>query len=137
MDTEIIRRFGTCILLNRLQDNSREFCKKMVSGEQGLPRKEDIEAAGALRAVNPGLRPEWRFKHLLDLGFLYKGGATVFTTLWIRQTYLKKDNNRRGRCGRSQAKKLPTTEKRGSMPTKIAQSELGRSQHITSPRHAE
>jgi len=72
-----------------LSDDSREFCKKMVRANR-VWRKEDIEAAGGL-AVNPGFGPNGSNTYSI---WEFKGGPWC-SHRWIRQTYLKKDNNRK------------------------------------------
>jgi len=72
-----------------LSDDSREFCKKMVRANR-VWRKEDIEAAGGL-AVNPGFGPNGSNTYSI---WEFKGGPWC-SHRWIRQTYLKKENNRK------------------------------------------
>jgi hypothetical protein len=72
-----------------LSDDSREFCKKMVRAQR-VWRKEDIQAAGGL-AVNPGFGPGGSDTYSI---WEFKGGPWC-SHRWIRQTYLKKDNNRK------------------------------------------
>jgi hypothetical protein len=72
-----------------LSDDSREFCKKMVRARR-VWRKEDIQAAGGL-AVNPGFGPGGSDTYSI---WEFKGGPWC-SHRWIRQTYLKKDNNRK------------------------------------------
>ena len=87
MDNEIVRiRYKYD---GGLTDDSREFCKKMVRARK-VWRKEDIEAAGAL-AVNPGFGPNGSNTYSI---WEFKGGPWC-SHRWIRQTYLKKDNNRK------------------------------------------
>ena len=95
-DTEIIK-VRYVYSPKSVQDNSREFCKKMVAASK-VYRKEDIEAA-SLRAVNPGLGEGG--SNTYDL-FLYKGGARCHH-FFSRQTYLKKTNKK---ISVNQAKKL-------------------------------
>jgi len=72
-----------------LSDDSREFCKKMVRANR-VWRKEDIETAGGL-AVNPGFGPNGSNTYSI---WEFKGGPWC-SHRWIRQTYLKKENNRK------------------------------------------
>jgi hypothetical protein len=72
-----------------LSDDSREFCKKMVRARR-VWRKEDILAAGNL-AVNPGFGPNGSDTYSI---WEFKGGPWC-SHRWIRQTYLKKENNRK------------------------------------------
>ena len=87
MDNEIVRiRYKYD---GGLSDDSREFCKKMVRARR-VWRKEDIQAAGGL-AVNPGFGPGGSDTYSI---WEFKGGPWC-SHRWIRQTYLKKDNNRK------------------------------------------
>jgi hypothetical protein len=87
MDNEIVRiRYKYD---GGLSDDSREFCKKMVRAQR-VWRKEDIQAAGGL-AVNPGFGPGGSDTYSI---WEFKGGPWC-SHRWIRQTYLKKDNNRK------------------------------------------
>ena len=95
-DTEIIK-VRYVYSPKSVQDDSRDFCKKMVAASK-VYRKEDIEAA-SLRAVNPGLGRSGSDTY--DL-FLWKGGARCHH-FWSRQTYLKKTNKK---ISVNQAKKL-------------------------------
>ena len=95
-DTEIIK-VRYVYSPNSVQDDSREFCKKMVAARR-VYRKEDIEAASK-RAVNRGFGEGG--SNTYDL-FLYKGGARCHH-FWSRQTYLKKTNKN---ISVNQAKKL-------------------------------
>jgi hypothetical protein len=69
---------------NATKDNSREFCKKMVSANK-VYRKEDIERMGG-QAVNAGFGPEGAATYSI---WLYKGGARCHH-FWMRKTYLAK-----------------------------------------------
>jgi len=95
-DTEIIKVRYT-YAPDSVSDDSRDFCKKMVSSGR-VYRKEDIEAASQ-RAVNPGLGANGA--NTYDL-FLFKGGARCHH-FWKRRTYLKKNNKK---ISVNQAKKL-------------------------------
>lgn len=95
-DTEIIK-VRYVYSPNSVQDDSREFCKKMVAARR-VYRKEDIEAASR-RAVNRGFGEGG--SNTYDL-FLYKGGARCHH-FWSRRTYLKKTNEK---ISVNQAKKL-------------------------------
>ena len=95
-DTEIIK-VRYVYSPKSTQENSRDFCKKMVNAGK-VYRKEDIEAA-SLRAVNPGLGANGA--NTYDL-FLFKGGARCHH-FWSRQTYLRKNNEK---ISVNQAKKL-------------------------------
>jgi hypothetical protein len=70
-------------------DDSREFCRKMMSGGAKLYRKEDIEAAGQI-AVNPGFGPGGSNTYSC---WLYKGGPNCGHR-WLRQVYLRKNNEK-------------------------------------------
>jgi hypothetical protein len=95
-DTEIIKvRYAYAP--ETTSNDSREFCKKMVSSKR-VYRKEDIEAASG-RAVNPGFGPNGSDTY--DL-FLFKGGPRCHH-FWKRQTYLRKNNKK---ISVNQAKKL-------------------------------
>ena len=95
-DTEIIK-VRYVYSPNSVQDDSRDFCKKMVAARR-VYRKEDIEAASR-RAVNRGFGEGG--SNTYDL-FLYKGGARCHH-FWSRRTYLKKTNEK---ISVNQAKKL-------------------------------
>ena len=95
-DTEIIKVRYT-YAPDSVSDDSRDFCKKMVSSGR-VYRKEDIEAASQ-RAVNPGLGANGA--NTYDL-FLWKGGARCHH-FWKRRTYLRKNNKK---ISVNQAKKL-------------------------------
>ena len=95
-DTEIIK-VRYVYAPGSVSDDSRDFCKKMVSAGR-VYRKEDIEAASR-RAVNPGLGANG--SNTYDL-FLFKGGARCHH-FWKRHTYLRKDNKK---ISVNQAKKL-------------------------------
>ena len=95
-DTEIIK-VRYVYAPGSVSDDSRDFCKKMVSAGR-VYRKEDIEAASR-RAVNPGLGANGA--NTYDL-FLFKGGARCHH-FWKRHTYLRKDNKK---ISVNQAKKL-------------------------------
>lgn len=70
--------------------NSREFCKKMLSGGRSkLYRKEDIMNAGNV-AVNPGFGPGGDDTYSI---WLYKGGVNCHHR-WIRNVYLRKGNKK-------------------------------------------
>ncbi len=71
------------------RENTREFCKKMVQARR-VWRKEDILAAGD-RAVNPGFGPNGTDNYSV---WEFKGGPNCHHR-WVRQTYLKKENNRK------------------------------------------
>ena len=95
-DTEIIKvRYAYAP--ETTSNDSREFCKKMVSSKR-VYRKEDIEAAGE-RSVNPGWGPEGADTYSI---WLYKGGGNCHH-FWKRQTYLRKNNKK---ISVNQAKKL-------------------------------
>jgi hypothetical protein len=71
-----------------IKDNSREFCKKMISANK-LYRVEDIQRMSKM-VVNEGFGPEGT--NTYDI-LLYKGGARCHHT-WTRETYaLKADVN--------------------------------------------
>lgn len=72
-----------------LSANSRDFCKKMVRAKR-VWRKEDIINAGSL-AVNPGFGEGGSDTYSI---WEFKGGPNC-KHRWIRQTYLKKENNRK------------------------------------------
>lgn len=95
-DTEIIK-VRYVYSPNSIQDDSRDFCKKMVAARR-VYRKEDIEAASK-RAVNRGFGEGG--SNTYDL-FLWKGGPRCHH-FWSRQTYLKKTNKK---ISVNQAKKL-------------------------------
>lgn len=71
-----------------VSDDSREFCRKMVSAKK-VYRKEDIDLAST-KPVNKG----WGAKgaDTYDI-FLYKGGGDCHH-YWMRQVYLKKNNKK-------------------------------------------
>ena len=95
-DTEIIK-VRYVYAPGSVSDDSRDFCKKMVSAGR-VYRKEAIESASR-RAVNPGLGEGG--SNTYDL-FLFKGGARCHH-FWKRHTYLRKDNKK---ISVNQAKKL-------------------------------
>ena len=66
--------------------SSRDFCNKMMSANR-VYRYEDIINAGA---VNPGFGPNGSSTY--DI-WLYKGGPWC-KHFWLRQTYLRKNNER-------------------------------------------
>jgi len=70
-------------------NESRDFCKRMVSAGDRVWRKEDIDAASQ-RAVNPGWGPNGSDTY--DL-FLYHGGGSC-QHFWERRTYLRKNNKK-------------------------------------------
>ena len=67
------------------KQNSREFCKKMVSAKK-VYRKEDIERMGS-QAVNAGFGLAGADTYSI---WLYKGGANCHH-FWMRKTYQAKD----------------------------------------------
>ena len=67
------------------KQNSREFCKKMVSAKK-VYRKEDIERMGS-QAVNAGFGLNGSDTYSI---WLYKGGANCHH-FWMRKTYQAKD----------------------------------------------
>src|SRR5210317_156453 len=67
------------------KQNSREFCKKMVSAAK-IYRKEDIERMGS-QAVNAGFGLAGADTYSI---WLYKGGANCHH-FWMRKTYRAKD----------------------------------------------
>ena len=67
------------------KQNSREFCKKMVSAKK-IYRKEDIERMGS-QAVNAGFGLGGADTYSI---WLYKGGANCHH-FWMRKTYRAKD----------------------------------------------
>ena len=95
-DTEIIK-VRYVYAPGTVSDNSREFCRKMVSAGR-VYKKEDIIAAGN-RAVNKGWGPNGADTYSI---WLYKGGGDCHH-FWKRQTYLRKDNSK---ISVNQAKKL-------------------------------
>jgi len=95
-DTEIIK-VRYVYAPGTVSDNSREFCRKMVSAGR-VYKKEDIIAAGN-RAVNRGWGPNGADTYSI---WLYKGGGDCHH-FWKRQTYLRKDNKK---ISINQAKKL-------------------------------
>ena len=68
-------------------DNSREFCRKMVSASK-VYRKEDILFASENANINPGFGPGGADTYNL---FLYKGGVNC-SHFWTRKIYLKRNN---------------------------------------------
>jgi hypothetical protein len=68
-----------------VKNNSREFCKKMVSAKK-IYRKEDIERMSS-QAVNAGFGLNGADTY--DI-WLYKGGANC-GHYWLRKTYMAKD----------------------------------------------
>ena len=104
-DTEIIK-VRYVYAPGTVSDNSREFCRKMVSAGR-VYKKEDIIAAGN-RAVNRGWGPNGADTYSI---WLYKGGGDCHH-FWKRQTYLRKDNSK---ISVNQAKKLITTSKKRAM----------------------
>jgi hypothetical protein len=70
-------------------NESRDFCTKMVNAGNRVWRKEDIDSASG-RAVNPGWGPNGSDTY--DL-FLYKGGGSC-QHFWERRTYLRKNNKK-------------------------------------------
>jgi len=73
---------------NRVSEDSREFCKKMVSAKK-VYRFEDINAASS-RAVNPGWGPRGADTYNL---WLYKGGGDCHH-FWERRVYMRKNNKK-------------------------------------------
>src|SRR5690606_14229734 len=71
---------------NTISDNSRDFCKKLVSADK-VYRKEDIILAGD-KVVNQGLGLKGADTYNI---WLYKGGVRC-QHFWQRQVYLRKDN---------------------------------------------
>jgi len=69
---------------------SREFCQKMISAKK-IYRKEDIIAAGD-KPVNAGWGKGGADTYSI---WLYKGGGGCHH-FWMRQTYLKKNNQKIG-----------------------------------------
>lgn len=87
MDNDIVRiRYKYD---GKISDNTRDFCKQMIRARK-VWRKEDILAAGGL-AVNPGFGPNGSDTYSI---WEFKGGPNCHHR-WIRQTYLKKENNRK------------------------------------------
>lgn len=87
MDNEIVRiRYAYD---GGVSDDTRDFCKQMVRARR-VWRKEDILAAGSL-AVNPGFGPGGSDTYSI---WEFKGGPNCHHR-WVRQTYLKKENNRK------------------------------------------
>lgn len=87
MDNDIVRiRYKYD---GKISDNSRDFCKQMIRARK-VWRKEDILAAGGL-AVNPGFGPNGTDTYSI---WEFKGGPWC-SHRWIRQTYLKRENNRK------------------------------------------
>ena len=72
----------------RVQSNSREFCRKMVSAKK-VYRKEDIEAMTD-KVVNAGFGKGGSSKYSI---WLWKGGARC-KHRWYRKTYMRKDGER-------------------------------------------
>jgi hypothetical protein len=66
------------------KNNSREFCKKMVSSKK-IYRKEDVEKMGS-QAVNAGFGLNGADTYSI---WLYKGGANCHH-FWMRKTYMSK-----------------------------------------------
>ena len=95
-DTEIIK-VRYVYAPGSVSENSREFCRKMVSAGR-VYKKEDIIAAGN-RAVNKGWGPNGADTYSI---WLYKGGGDCHH-FWKRQTYLRKNNKK---ISVNQAKKL-------------------------------
>lgn len=94
-----------------VSDNSRDFCRKMVSASK-VYRKEDIQAASA-QAVNPGWGP--RGADTYDC-WLYKGGGNCHH-YWMRQTYLRKKNSKISvNEARRIIRQLPKGEQGGELP---------------------
>ena len=71
----------------KVSDNSREFCRKMVSAKK-IYRKEDIDKMSN-RTVNAGFGPDGA--NTYDI-WLYKGGANCHH-YWMRKTYMSKKRN--------------------------------------------
>jgi len=69
----------------KTQENSREFCKKMVADAK-IYRKEDIMRMSTM-AVNAGWGPKGADTY--DIWF-YKGGGACHH-FWLRKTYMAKD----------------------------------------------
>jgi len=95
-DTEIIK-VRYVYAPGTVSDNSRDFCRKMVSAGR-VYKKEDIIAAGN-RAVNRGWGPNGANTYSV---WFYKGGGSCHH-FWKRHTYLRKDNKK---IDVNQAKKL-------------------------------
>ena len=71
----------------KTQNNSRDFCKKMVSAKK-IYRKEDIMQMST-KAVNAG----WGLNGAANYDiWLYKGGGACHH-FWMRKTYMAKDVN--------------------------------------------
>lgn len=68
-------------------DNTREFCRKMVSAKK-VYRKEDVLFASQNPAINPGFGPNGIDTYNL---FLYKGGVNC-QHFWLRKIYLRRNN---------------------------------------------
>jgi len=81
----------------RASDNSREFCKKMVSAKK-IYRKEDIQQMSK-RAVNAG----WGLNgaDTYDI-WLYKGGGDCHH-FWMRKTYMAKGSKLKPNVGNPNA----------------------------------
>lgn len=71
-----------------VSDDSREFCRKMVSAKK-VYRFEDINAASS-RKVNPGWGPNGADTYNL---WFYKGGGNC-RHFWERRVYLKRNNKK-------------------------------------------
>ena len=71
-----------------IQENSREFCKKMISADK-VYRKEDIVRMSS-QAVNAGWGPKGADTY--DI-FLYKGGGACHHK-WMRQTFVAFEKGR-------------------------------------------
>ncbi len=85
-DTEIVRVRYAYAPTTLADDDSRDFCSRMIDAAK-VYRKEDILAAGS-QAVNPGWGPNGAATY--DI-WLYKGGGSC-RHFWMRQTYLQKNN---------------------------------------------
>jgi hypothetical protein len=72
----------------KTQDNSREFCKKMVSAKK-VYRKEDIKAMET-RVVNAGFGKGGSDTYSI---WLYKGGARCHHK-WFRRIYARKEGSK-------------------------------------------
>ena len=72
----------------KTKDNSREFCKKMVSAKK-VYRKEDIKAMET-RVVNAGFGKGGSDKYSV---WLYKGGARCHHK-WFRRIYARKEGSK-------------------------------------------
>ena len=89
-DTEIIK-VRYVYAPGSVSDDSRDFCKKMVSAGR-VYRKEDIESASR-RAVNPGLGANG--SNTYDL-FLFKGGARL--PPFLEKTYVSPKRQQEDIC---------------------------------------